>query len=234
MHFFNWNRVYVRVLTCLQGGGMYASGTNQADGFGFVWQVRKSKWRGWREVNLRPICCLQKWQLVCTHPKRAIDQKFVSIAAYKDFRFTAPISTTLHASLAVCQLQFLPQKQPSSCEMYKVPADSILCELNFPLNNTFWQVWAVFDSNKIIAPSILYQSSKIGCHINCMHIGYLSMQDWLKKYLCNGYKCFSQSDALIRCGCIFQMFTIFLSQFLLYQYTKIVEYRAEKCESIYI
>ena len=31
------------------------SGTNRASGLGFVWQVRKSKWRGWREVDSRRI-----------------------------------------------------------------------------------------------------------------------------------------------------------------------------------
>jgi hypothetical protein len=76
--------------------------------------------------------------------------------------------------------------------------------------------FAVFDSNKIIAPSIAYQLSQISCHINCMHIGYVSMQDQLKKYVCNDCKYFSQSDAQIRCGCIFQVFTVFLSHFLLY------------------
>ena len=77
----------------------------------------------------------KNWQLVYTYPKKAIDWKFVSITATKFSSFTALISTTLHASLVVCQLQFLPHKQPWSCEMFKVPANPILCELNFPLKN---------------------------------------------------------------------------------------------------
>ena len=87
-----------------------------------------------------------------------------------------------------------------------------------------------FDQFLTVVKSLLPQFS-----INWMHIDYLSMQDWLKKYVCNDYKCFSQSDALIRCGCIFQVFTIFLSlSFCSINIQKIVEYRAEKCESIHI
>src|SRR6202012_118286 len=54
-----WARFVHAFVHSQGGGGMCAPGTNRASGLSFLWQVRKSEWRGWREVDLRRV--QSKW-----------------------------------------------------------------------------------------------------------------------------------------------------------------------------